>query len=139
MGILSTVSSDGTPWGSAVYFVVDNDFKFYFVTRTGTLKFENVEANPKAALTIADSASQVTVQLTGTVSRVPVKEYFDVIFDKLGDIRPEGDNSWSPPIAKVHEGNYMPLCLTPVKLQYADYGHRKPDSPHHDYIEQIIG
>lgn len=139
MGILSTVNEHGTPWGSAIYFVADDDFKLYFVTRVNTLKFQNIDARPKAALTVADGTSQITVQLVGNVSRVPVKQYFDVIFGKLAAIHPEGDNSWSPPVEKVHAGDYIPLCLTPKELQYADYGHRKADSPHHDYIEKIIG
>ncbi|MCW2763413.1 MAG: hypothetical protein JWR85_3614 [Marmoricola sp.] len=36
MGVLSTVSSDGEPWGAAIYFIVDEDFTFYFVTRAET-------------------------------------------------------------------------------------------------------
>lgn len=136
-GVLSTVSTNGTPWGSAIYFVVDDDFNFYFVTRVETTKYQNISKNRLAALTIADSETQTTVQLTGRVSKVPIKDYMDVIFDKLAAIRQKDDPNWAPPIDKVHAGNFMPLCLTPTKMQYADYGQLKSDV-HANYIEKII-
>lgn len=137
MGVLSTVTADGEPWGAAIYYVADENFNFYFVTRVGTSKYHNLDKTPLAALTVADAASQTTVQAMGTVSKVPVKDYADIVFDKLAKLRPKDDLHWSPPLSKLHEGNYMPLRLTPSKLNYADYKHIKHDT-HADYIEQII-
>ena len=137
MGILSTVSADGKPWGSAIYFVADEDFKFYFVTRAETYKYQNLDKTPLAALTIADPDSKTTVQLTGTISAVPVQKYMDVFFTKFMNIRPKGDYEWAPPVDKLKAGNYMPLCLTPTTLQYANYKDIKSDI-HADYIEKII-
>jgi general stress protein 26 len=137
MGILSTVATDGKPWGSAIYFVVDEKFTFYFVTRADTYKYQNLESNPYVALTIADDASQTTVQLAGTISPLPHEDYLDVVFRRMTKIRPAGEPDWMPPIDKLRAGNYMPLVLTPAKLQYADYKHVKADS-HADYIEQIL-
>ena len=137
MGILSTVSAEGRPWGSAIYYVTDEDFTFYFVTREGTFKYHNLDQQSHAALTVADPDTQVTVQAAGIVSKVPVEEYMDVVFHKLASLRPKGDPHWSPPIEKLKAGNYVPLRLTPSKLQYADYGQLKSD-PHVDYIERII-
>ena len=139
MGILSTVNAEGQPWGSAVFYVSDEDFKFYFVTRAGTLKFKNIENSPLASLTIANNETQTTVQVAGTISKVPLKEYGEIIFGKLMDARPKNDEHWIPPLAKIHEGDYVPLCLTPSKLQYADFQHRKADGIRADYIEKIIG
>lgn len=137
MGILSTVAADGTPWGAAIYYVADEDFNFYFVTRVETFKYQNLEANPLAALTIADNDTQTTVQTTGTITRLPIKDYMNILFDKLAKIKPEDDHNWAPPLTKIHEGNYMPLILTPTKLQYADYKEFKHGT-HPNYIEKII-
>ncbi|HEX7632902.1 MAG TPA: pyridoxamine 5'-phosphate oxidase family protein [Candidatus Saccharimonadales bacterium] len=137
MGVLSTVSGDGTPWGSAIYYVVDEDLNCYFVTRGGTQKYKNLETSPEVALTIVDSATQTTVQLIGKVTPLPVQEYFDIFFDKFAKLRPQEDLSWAPPIEKIHKGNFMPLKITPSHLQYANYGHQKSDAMA-DYIEKII-
>ncbi|MBC7581538.1 pyridoxamine 5'-phosphate oxidase family protein [Aeromicrobium sp.] len=137
MGVLSTAGEAGTAWGAAVYFVTDDDLNIYFVTRTGSFKYKNIEAQPFAALTVADGETQTTVQLSGPVSRMPINKYMDIFFDKFAAMRPDGDYHWAPPVDKVHEGNYMPLQLTPTHLQYADYGNRRIEA-HGDYIEQII-
>jgi general stress protein 26 len=137
MGILSTVTLDGAPWGSAIYYVADEDFNFYFVTRAKTYKYQNLDKNPRAALTVADIASQTTVQASGNITRVPVEDYMDVVFNKLAKAKPKDNGHWVPPLSKIHEGNYIPLCLTPFKLNYADYSQTKSD-PHADYIEKII-
>ncbi|MBC7707798.1 pyridoxamine 5'-phosphate oxidase family protein [Polaromonas sp.] len=137
MGVLSTVGVDNVPWGAAVYYLSDEDFNIYFVTRAESLKYKNIEMNPYAALTVSDSETQITVQLSGKVSTMPVQKYMDVFFDKFANIRPDGDYEWAPPIDKVHEGNYMPLQLTPTKMQYADYGSRRIEVQG-NYIEQII-
>ena len=137
MGVLSTTGVEDAPWGAAVYYLSDNDFSIYFVVRAESLKYLNIVKNPYAALTVADSATQITVQLSGKVSTMPVQKYMDVFFDKFAKIRPDGDYEWAPPIDKVHEGNYMPLLLTPTKLQYADYGARRIEAKG-NYIEQIL-
>lgn len=137
MGILSTVTEDNKPWGSAIYFVVDEDFNIFFITRKGTFKYQNLEKNPFAALTVADDASQTTVQLAGKISKVPSKDYMDIVFTKLVAIRPKGDDNWAPPIERVQKGDYMPLCLTPNKLQYANFA-QPTKNYDHNYIEKII-
>lgn len=137
MGILSTVTPDGGPWGAAIYYVADENFNFYFVTRVETLKYHNLDTNPVAALTIADPETQVTVQASGHISEVPVEDYTDIVFNKLAKIKPKDDPHWAPPLAKIHKGNYMPLCLTPTKMQYADFKQHKPEI-HADYIQKII-
>lgn len=137
MGILSTVSKDGRPWGSAIIFAIDEDLNFFFMTRSDTLKYKNIEAHPTVALTVADEKYQVTVQAVGTVTRVAAKDYIDVVFKKLAGVKPHGDYHWVPPVIKVHKGDYMILQFTPKKLQYANFKQRKSDI-HSDYIEQII-
>ncbi len=137
MGVLSTVTEDDKPWGSAIYYVVDQDFNFFFVTRQKTYKYQNLDQNPFAALTVVDEDKQITVQLTGKISKVPVEDYMDVVFTRLAAVHPKGNSNWTPPIEKVHKGDYMPLRLTPTKLQYADYGHQTTDL-NHNFIEKII-
>lgn len=138
LGVLSTASSDGEPWGAAVYFAVDEEFNFYFITRMKTLKYHHIETNPQASLTVTDPATQTTLQAYGSVRKVPPHDYMDVLFHKLEHVRPKGDLEWTPPLSKIHQGDYMPLKLTPSKLRFAEYGtyHLKPDV---SYVEDIIG
>lgn len=136
-GVLSTISEHNRPWGAAIYFAVDDDFNIFFVTRKETYKGKNLEAHPYAALTVVDEATQTTVQASGKVSKVPVDQYVEVVFNKLAAIQLKDDINWAPPIMKVHEGDYIPLQLTPDKLQYAVFSELKNDI-HDDYIHKII-
>ena len=138
MAVLSTASANGKPWGAAIICTSDEDFNFFFMTRAGTLKYKNLEANPIAAITIADAENQTTVQAVGKISKVAAKDTVDVVFKKLARAKPRDGFQWVPPVIKVHKGDYMILRLTPTNLQYANYKQTKSDI-HDDYIEKIIG
>lgn len=138
MGVLSTVSKNNKPWGSAIYFYADEDFNFFFVTRAETLKYKNIEKNPQVSLTVADHDTQTTIQVAGTISRAPVKDTVDIVFKKLASIKPKGNINWVPPIIKVHEGDWMILQLTPTHMQFANFKESKTDI-HDEYITTIIG
>ncbi len=136
VGVLSTSSTNGEPWGATIGFAHDDDLNFYFLTRANTLKFKNIEENPQAALTITDEEKQITVQTRGTISRVETSDYTEIVFKKLMETGPKA-SQWVPPVVKVHEGDYRVLMLTPTKLQYADYRQVISD-PNASHIQQII-
>lgn len=141
LGVLSTVDQHGKPWGSAIYFVVDEDLNCYFVTRTGTSKYKNLKGQPHVALTVVDAEAQTTVQLAGKVSKLHADQYHDIIFGKLAQIRNKHqgrkDLNWAPPIEKIHKGEYMALKITPATVQYADFS--KPYlKASQKFVEQII-
>src|SRR4051812_4337326 len=100
MGILSTAGGPASGWGAAVYYLVDDDLNVYFVVRTGTTKYKNIVEQPYAALTVADSEHQITVQLSRAVERMPINKYMDIFFDKFAAMRPQGDYQWAPPVDK---------------------------------------
>lgn len=127
MAILSTISEDNRPWGAAIYYFADIDFNFYFLTKSETSKFKNLENTLYAALTVADPETQTTVQTVGQVSHVSVKQTIDHVFKNMAAQRPKGDYSWLPPIIKLHKGDWKVLRLTPSFLQFADYSAKKSD------------
>lgn len=136
-GVLSTVSEDGKPWGSSIYFATDEDLNFFFITRVNTHKYQNIAKNHNVSLVISDNETQKTVQVAGKVSKVPAKDIVSVVMKKLAHVKPKSDNKWVPPIVKVNGGDYMVLKITPTRLQYADYQQIKSNI-HDNFIEQVI-
>lgn len=136
MAVLSTCQ-DKEPWGAAIYFVNDDNFNFFFVTRSGTHKYKDIKTNPIAAITVADEKSQTTVQASGNLTHVPTRDVVDIVFHKLASIKPKNDQSWLSPVVKTHEGDWQVLKLTPTKLQYANFKERKTDA-FDEYIKVII-
>lgn len=137
VGVLSTTSSTGEPWGSTIVFACDEDFTFYFMTRSNTQKYKNIAANPKVALTVTDQAAQTTVQAAGTAEPVAAEDMMNVVFQKLDKIKPTGTEHWIDPVYKIHEGDYMILQFKPTTLQYANFS-QVPDNADTNFIEQII-
>lgn len=126
MGVLSTVSSEKQPWGAAIYYIADRDFTFYFVTKSGTHKYKNIEASLYAALTVADPRTQTTVQAVGPVTPVTVRSTIDSVYKMMAAQRPAGNFQWLPPLLKIHKGEFIVLRLTPTYAQFADYLASKP-------------
>jgi general stress protein 26 len=138
MGVLATADIHGSPWGAAIYFFADENFNIFFVTRADTRKYKNIEENARVVLTVVDEPTQTSVQIAGTVTKVPPQDYMDVVFHKLEKIRPSHDASWTSPPTKIHKGNFMPLRILPTTLLYADYSKFKMDRDA-VYVETIIG
>lgn len=136
MGVLSTVSKDGKPWGAAIYFVADEDLNCYFAVRNATHKYKNLTANKHAAITVADSTTQSTVQIAGSIERVPAKDTLDVVFKRLAGLKPKHATDWMPPIIKVHEGDWVVLRLKPAYAQFANFASHKK-FPDDQYLTQV--
>lgn len=137
VGVLSTASPAGEPWGSTIVFATDEDLNFFFMTRANTRKYQNIAANPTVALTVTDESQQITVQAMGSVEKVAAEDIMEVVFHKLDKLRPKGSEHWIAPVYKIHEGDYMILQFTPKILQFADFSQSPADSDT-SFIEQII-
>ncbi|OGM13186.1 hypothetical protein A3D84_05365 [Candidatus Woesebacteria bacterium RIFCSPHIGHO2_02_FULL_42_20] len=63
------------PWVATVYFAVDNDLNFYFVSSPKSKHCKDIEKNSKVAVNVADShtpnsAKKVGIQAQGVASQV---------------------------------------------------------------------
>lgn len=137
LGVLSTLK-DGKPWSAAVYFALGEHFVLYFLTATNGHKFLAMQQDPHVAFVVADDNAQTTVQLTGTVERLPIGEEMDKAYSELAGIHAPGGHSWEPPVSKLHQAELAVMKITPDFLQYADYNENDEDNPGHQYITQII-
>lgn len=135
MAVLSTVSSEKQPWGAAIYYIADGDFTFYFVTKSGTHKYKNIEASLYAALTVADPKTQTTVQAVGPVTPVTVKSTIDSVYKMMAAQRPTGNLQWLPPLLKIHAGEFIVLRLSPSYAQYANY---LASQPGHNPLSTLV-
>lgn len=135
LGVLSTVSADGKPWGAAIYFAVDEGFIFYFLTHTSSQKYKNIVENHHVSLTVADDFTQTTVQVAGVVGELESGEERERAFQLLSTIHPPGQFAWVPPVAKMHEGSIGVMKLTPSKMRFSNF---KPETHLETSISNII-
>ncbi len=137
VGVISTVSIEGKPWGSPVYVIADELLHFYFVTRSSTAKYENLKNNPTVALTVVNSDSQQAVQLSGEVTEIPHGEHKHRLLQRIMQAHPDGaGEGWLPPVAKLESGTYAMCQVTPRHLQFVDFSDAAPPTAGH--IQPII-
>ncbi len=63
-------SFKGDPRASTVYYFVDKDFNFYFVTKRKTSKYLNAELNPKVAVAVGFGPEHISIQAHGKIELV---------------------------------------------------------------------
>jgi nitroimidazol reductase NimA-like FMN-containing flavoprotein (pyridoxamine 5'-phosphate oxidase superfamily) len=68
--VIGTSSLDNIPYTATVYYHIDEEFNFYFLTATGTQKYQNLHANPQASITIGFGPSYTTMQGGGPVQEL---------------------------------------------------------------------
>lgn len=135
LGILATASSASEPWGSAIYYIVDEQLNFYFLTHTETLKYRNIQHSHRASLVVTDNDAQTTVQVVGDITEPEeTSDEYNDAFRKLADVRPPKELRWRPPVSKIHTSKTVLLRLTPTYLQFADFDSRQTS---HDIADQI--
>lgn len=81
--VISTISPAGQPMSATIYFEVDENFIFYFMTKKFTRKYENLEKNPEVALVIGTENEPATVQLQGRAEKILDPKEFDMRMNLL--------------------------------------------------------
>ena len=123
IGVLSTVSDAGKPYAAVIYFVVDHNLNFFFVTKTDTKKSQNLEKNNNAALTILDPNAPKTIQATGTVEGVHEPDIRTYLLKRISEANSnKGIYYWPPPLSKLDsQGDLILYKFQPDWLRFADF------------------
>lgn len=119
--VLSTASKLAEPWGSTIYYAVDEKLNFFFLTHARSTKYHNLQEQPRAGITVADDNEQTTVQARGVVTEVPLGPEHDHAFRMLARIHPPGQFEWVPPITKMDAGEIVLMRLVPETLRFSDF------------------
>lgn len=136
VGVLSTVTEDGKPWGSTIYYVVsDSNLNVYFLTHASSNKYRNLVANSAVALTVFDDYQQTTVQIAGTIDELEIGEEHDIVFRKISHLHPPGQFAWNPPVSKIHDGEVVLLKITPKAMRLSSY---KADEHGESHIVDVL-
>lgn len=137
VGVLATVTPDGEPHAATIYYTVANDLDIRFLTRDKTQKAINLLHNNHAALVVYDAATQTTVQLSGTVTKITDNAEINAVYRQVVYASLDTSNNDIPPVAKLDAGDYITYRLTPTKLYMAVFNHAKPND-YKDIFEVTI-
>lgn len=118
---LGTINDDGTPHGSVVYVCTDDHHGVvYFLTKTETQKYKNLNARPIVSLTIVNPDENSTVQASGTAAEIQDPQTIDTVMNKLTRLHVSAVD-WLPPISKLRAGPYVLVGITLRRARLAEY------------------
>lgn len=121
VAVLSSSDKNGEVHGSVVYYVVDEQYRIYLLTKSETTKARNTIAHPQVALTVFDADKAQTLQLQGTAKIETDDKIKQYIFNQV--MKPHKYNSEYrlPPVAWLEAGMFVVIRITPKSGNYSDF------------------
>ena len=131
-------SFNDEPRASTVYYYLDNNFNFYFVTKRNTSKYVNIEMNPRAALVVGTGPEHITVQAHGAVELIVEDSEKEKIMNMFIEIaKRENIKNW--PIEQLQnfkDRNKVVFKISPEQVLFMNLDSSLyPNSIGNDYVE----
>lgn len=127
--VLGTVDINGHPCGAAVYAYAKSAETLYFVTKSDTQKYRNIQHTPYVSVTIAHAENNSTLQATGRAVTVENPDVIGDVMENMAEIYSHSAD-WLPPIAKISAGPYEVVEITLTSARLAEYKDKLAGSPH---------
>lgn len=105
LGVISTVTTEGKPTSASVYYICDSALNIFFVTRSQSRKYKNIQNNPNASFVITSEHPPKTIQLEGTVAEVVDSNEQINYFEKL--VAKATESTFMPPVSQMVEGELV--------------------------------
>ncbi len=131
---VATVSADSEPKVSTMYFCIDDELNFYFLTAKNSKKLKNVGENNNVAVAVGFGPATITVQAGGTMEVVSDQD--DLVDKIFGKIKFHSLDQW--PVLHLEKEGIVLLKMTPKWLTLLNFdkeGH--PNTYSHDFHKFI--
>ena len=126
VGVLSSVTPNNDPHGAVIYFGIDRKFVVSLLTKSETKKYNNIMHNKHVMLTVFDTVTQTTVDLTGVAEEVSDPYQVNEIAQMNLQASMKSSYGGIPPISKLEAGAFTAFVIKPVLVRMAVYA--RPDS-----------
>jgi len=122
-GVIATVTADGKPQASVVYFSVDDDLHFFFTSKSDTRKTQNIGDQAEVSLTIHEAATQTVVKAAGKAKLLRDQEEVLAVYQRsIHGAQTSGPDT-VPPLARISAGEFVAFKITPDFLDFTTYSH----------------
>lgn len=121
LGVISTVNEDAgpKPQSATVYYVCNDALDIFFVTRSSSRKYKNIQTNPQVSFVITNEHPPKTMQFEGTASEVTDPEeqikYYDMLMARATSSNP------MPPVTQIATGELVFLKITTMWARFGDF------------------
>lgn len=121
LGVISTVNEEAKakPQSATVYYVCNDALDVFFVTRSSSRKYKNIQANSSVSFVITDEHPPKTIQLEGTATEVTDPDeqikYYDMLMARVTENNP------MPPVTQIAAGELVFLKMTTTWARFGDF------------------
>lgn len=140
VGSLATIDSDGQPYVSPMYFVMGNEFDFFFLTTEDTHKAKNIEKNDKVAFSVGAGPEYISVMIRGqaVLANSDERKHVLPIFKRKLDER--GNHDW--PIIKLDDMSGQNINLykvIPKNVTFLNINSTEEPKSNADHLYHLMG
>lgn len=122
LAVISTVTKEGKPDGSAVYYLIEKNFDIFFITKKGTAKYKNIHHLNEVVLTVTNTATNETVKIKGKAEPVNKAALnIEIMENVAGKLNRDDDFETVLPILKHDAGEILAIKITPYQITMSDY------------------
>lgn len=122
LAVISTVTKEGKPDGSAVYYLIEKNFDIFFITKKGTSKYKNIHHLNEVVLTVTNTATKETAKIKGKAEPVNKAAFNIEIMEKVaGKLNHDDDFETILPILKRDSGDILTIKIQPYEITMSDY------------------
>ena len=119
---LATTSESGIAHASTTYYYVEDDLRFYLLTKHDTFKFKNLSKNKSVALVVTDEQKLQTVQIEGTAKEVNYANESAPTVKKFIENLAKNGLQWDElPVNHLDAGYYAFVQITPTWIRWSDF------------------
>ena len=118
LGTLSTISGDRSQ-SASVYYVHDDKCNLYFITRSASRKYKNLETNKNVSFVITSENPPHTIQIEGTAERVTDAHEESEYFTKLVSLA--SSRASIPPVAQMPTSETVFMKITPNWIRFGNF------------------
>lgn len=119
LGVLSTVSEGCKSQSAAMYYVYDNAFNLYFISRKGSRKCKNIEKNPHVSFVIATENPPRTIQIEGRASHVTDPKEEADHFTRL--VKMASEHIAIPPVSQMDGSEMVFMKVTTDWIRFGTF------------------
>ncbi|MCE9644125.1 pyridoxamine 5'-phosphate oxidase family protein [Candidatus Parcubacteria bacterium] len=117
-GVLATVSPEGDPHASLVFYAADDDFSVCFLTLTESRKYAALMTNPRVAFTVAEQDRPQTLQIEGVAEKLSALD-MDKVADLIAVLTAGKD--FYPPVTKIGKPGADIVRIRPTWIRWGDF------------------
>lgn len=122
VAVLATIQDGTRAHATTIYYYVDDDLKFYFLTRNETLKFSNLKEDGDVGMAITDATGLQTVQIEGKAREVDYARQYAPIVKKFIDGLAKSGKAWEQiPLNRINSGYFAFIQVTPTWIRWCDF------------------